>query len=146
MEAGDDPGQVIDVPPGEILMPPACALAVFGVRLVAVGRLFARSEVVVSDVHLNQAGKVQGGVYSVIADATAGWAAEAFLGHPDYVTTSYTAQLVGAAGEGDRIRTEATVLHPGRRTVVVTADLWRDSESGSPRRIAQFTCQQLVLG
>lgn len=125
--------------------PPGCALDVADVRVIEANDGFVRSETVVRQLHLNQAGGVQGGVYAVLADATAGCATESFLGHAEYATTSFTTQLFGVVTLGDTIRVDATVVHPGRRTVVVNADLWRLRPDGSKSRVAQFSCQQLVL-
>ncbi|WP_297625403.1 PaaI family thioesterase [Nocardioides sp.] len=105
----------------------------------------AESRAPVSRALLNQRGTVQGGVYSVIADATAGWATEAFLGNDSYTTTAVTSQLVGVAVEGDVLVTHAHVVHGGRRTVVASAEVYRRRPGSSDRLVALVTCQQLVL-
>jgi acyl-coenzyme A thioesterase PaaI-like protein len=126
-------------------LPGECSLSRLGIELQGVSRRSARSLTEVRDIHLNQRGQVQGGIYGVIADATAGWAAEAFLGGPSYVTTNFTGQLVGVATRGDQVRADAVVVHGGRRTVAVAVELRRLRPDSEPRLIATFSCQQLVV-
>jgi acyl-coenzyme A thioesterase PaaI-like protein len=137
--SGVSPTDVIDVPPGS-------ALHLAQVQLTRATRTSTETHATVSNSLLNQRGAVQGGVYSVIADATAGWATEAFLGNDSYTTTGLTSQLVGVAVEGDVLVTHAHVVHGGRRTVVVSAEVYRRRAGSSDRLVALVTCQQLVLG
>lgn len=122
-----------------------CALARFDVRLTEIEDRRAVAMTTVSSQHLNQRGQVQGGVYGVLADAVAGWVAEAFLGGERYVTTAINGQLLGAAALGDVIHSEAEVTHGGRTTVVCTVRLWRKQQPGNLALVAMFTCQQLVV-
>lgn len=123
-----------------------CALARLNVRLTEIEDRRAVAVTTVGSQHLNQRGQVQGGVYGVLADAVAGWATEAFLGGEHYATTAIAGQLFGAVGLGEVIRSEAEVAHGGRTTVVCTVRLWRERETGDPKLVAMFTCQQLVMG
>jgi uncharacterized protein (TIGR00369 family) len=126
-------------------LPAECALARLDVRLTEIEDRRAAAATTVSPHHLNQRGQVQGGIYGVLADAVAGWATEAFLGGPHYVTTAISGQLFGVVSSGEVIRSEGEVTHGGRTTVVCTVRLWREREAGGPTLVAMFTCQQLVL-
>jgi uncharacterized protein (TIGR00369 family) len=127
-------------------IPHDCALALLDVRLHEIDDRRAVVLTQVGPLHLNQRGQVQGGVFGVLADATAGWATEAFLDGANYVTTAFSGQLFGAVSAGDALRCEAEVTHGGRTTVVCTVRLWRDRPQGDAALVAMFTCQQLVLG
>ncbi|MFE4540997.1 PaaI family thioesterase [Arthrobacter sp. NPDC056727] len=129
----------------ERVTPDSGALAVLGIKLTDWGPAFADAEMLVGAENLNQQGSVQGGVYAVFADAAAGWATEAALGSPRYVTMDYSCNLLGAAGEGDLLRARASLVHRGRRTVVVNVEVDRLRDSAEPRRVAWFTCTQLVF-
>lgn len=124
---------------------PECALARLDVRLTEIEDRRAVAVTKVSSHHLNQRGQVQGGVYGVLADAVAGWATEAFLGGEHYATTAITGQLFGTVSSGEVIRSEAEITHGGRTTIVCTVRLWREQGPESPKMVAMFTCQQLVL-
>ncbi|MEW1821495.1 PaaI family thioesterase [Arthrobacter sp. NPDC080031] len=125
-------------------IPNNCALAVHGIQLTTWGPGSAEAEMTVGPDNLNQQGSVQGGVYAVLADAAAGWATEATLGSPGYVTLDFSCNLTGAAVEGDLLRARASVAHQGRRTVVVKVEVQRLRAAGA-RSVAWFTCTQLVL-
>nr|QKY82432.1 PaaI family thioesterase [Arthrobacter sp. IN13] len=126
-------------------IPDGCALAVLGIKLMESSPGFAEAEMIVRPENLNQQGIVQGGVYAVLADATAGWATEAVLGSPHYVTVDFSCNLTGAAAAGDALRARASLVHQGRRTVVVNVEVDRVRTAVKPRRVAWFTCTQLVL-
>jgi len=126
-------------------LPPGSALDLAQVRLTRATTSSVETRTPVTVALLNQRGTVQGGVYSVIADATAGWATEAYLGNDSYTTTAVTSQLVGGAVEGDVLVTRAHIEHGGRRTVVASAEVYRQRAGSSDRLVALVTCQQLVL-
>lgn len=121
------------------------ALEAHGIKLICASKGFAEAEMTVGPGDLNQQGSVQGGMYAVFADAVAGWATESALGAPRYVTVDFSCNLIGAAREGDVLRARASLVHQGRRTVVQNVEVDRIRTSTEPRRIAWFTCTQLVL-
>jgi uncharacterized protein (TIGR00369 family) len=127
------------------VIPDSCALAVLGIKLVESGPGSAEAEMMVGPENLNQQGSVQGGVYAVLADAVAGWATEGALGSSRYVTVDFSCNLTGAAVAGDLLRAQASLVHQGRRTVVQNVKVDRIRPSGDRRRVAWFTCTQLVL-
>ena len=126
-------------------IPDDCALAVLGIKLVGSSPGSAEAEMIVGPENLNQQGSVQGGIYAVLADATAGWATEAALRSPHYVTVDFSCNLTGAAAAGDTLRARASLVHQGRRTMVVNVEVDRVRTAAEPRRVAWFTCTQLVL-
>jgi 1,4-dihydroxy-2-naphthoyl-CoA hydrolase len=130
---------------GIVAVPPTSVLGVLGVRLIAASVDHAQTETKVAPHLLNQRGSVQGGVYSVLADATAGWATEAHLGTDSYTTTAVSTQLVGAAHQGDLLSVTARIAHGGRRTIVATVTVTRRRPGVEDRVVALATCQQLVL-
>jgi uncharacterized protein (TIGR00369 family) len=125
-------------------IPDSCALAVLGIALTNWSPGSAEAEMIVGPENLNQQGSVQGGVYAVLADATAGWATEAALGSPRYVTLDFSCNLTGAAVAGDLLRARASLVHQGRRTMVLNVEVDRLRGAAEPRRVAWFTCTQLV--
>lgn len=135
---GVSPADVIDLPPGS-------ALDLAQVRLTRASTTSVETRTPVTVSLLNQRGTVQGGVFSVIADATAGWATEAYLGNDSYATTAVASQLLGVAVEGDVLVTRAQIVHGGRRTVVASAEIHCQRSGSSDRLVAVVTCQQLVL-
>jgi uncharacterized protein (TIGR00369 family) len=126
-------------------VPPESVLGLLGVRLVAATMETATTETVVGPQLLNQRGTVQGGTYSVLADAAAGWATEAHLGDDAYTTTAVSSQLVGSASQGDLLVATAQIAHGGRRTIVATVTVMRHRPNADPRVVSLATCQQLVL-
>jgi uncharacterized protein (TIGR00369 family) len=141
------PGGLVAVPDSPGLVPTGCVLDLLGVRLTHIGQARARAEMVVATAHLNQRGTTQGGVFGVLADATAGWASDAALTSGSYTTLEFKGNLVGAAPPGSRLVAEARPVHVGRRTLVHNVDVWSqtDTEGTPPRLVAFFTCTQLVL-
>ena len=124
---------------------PGTALHLAQIRVTRATTSSVETRTPVSAALLNQRGTVQGGVYSVIADATAGWATEAFLGNDAYTTTAVTSQLVGAAVQGDVLVTHAHIVHGGRRMIVASAEVYCQRPGADDRLVALVTCQQLVL-
>ncbi|AUI53797.1 PaaI family thioesterase [Arthrobacter crystallopoietes] len=121
------------------------ALEAQGITLIRASNGSADAEMTVRPESLNQQGSVQGGIYAVFADAVAGWATESALGAPRYVTVDFSCNLTGTARAGDLLRGRASLVHQGRRTVVQNVEVDRIRTASEPRRIAWFTCTQLVL-
>lgn len=105
----------------------------------------AVAEMTIQKAHTNQVDVVQGGVYGVLADATAGWLTGAAL--PDgstFTTLEMRTNVLRAARPGVVLRARATAIHIGRRTAVIEVRVW-DVESHPSRLVAFFVCTQLVI-
>ncbi|ODU06663.1 MAG: hypothetical protein ABS81_04070 [Pseudonocardia sp. SCN 72-86] len=141
------PGETTPVEDGVAAVPAGTALAVLGVRLVRLGPGIATTEVSVSDHHTNQVGVVQGGIYGVIGDATAGWACMSVLPEgKTFSTIEMRTSALRAARPGDVLRTTATAVHSGRSTMLFEARTEQTRPgSDSPRTVAFFVCTQLVM-
>ena len=78
-------------------------------------------------------GFVHGAVVGFMADNACAWAAASVAG--DVVTGSYTVSFLTPA-KGTRLRATGNVIKPGRRQVVVRADVWSEIDIGEPTLVA----------
>lgn len=126
-------------------VPPTCAIATMGITPTWVRQGVAHAEMLVAEQHLNQVGVVQGGVYALFADATAGWAAmSAVKVGKAFVTLDMRVNLLRAVSPGTRLLAEATPIHLGGTTLVFGVTLYPDG--GTIRKpTAFFVCTQLVV-
>ena len=126
-------------------IPAGCAIAEAGIEptFAHLGQAVAR--LTVEDRHLNQVGVVQGGVYGIFADATAGFAAMSLLDESrTFATLEMRVNLLRGARKGDVQVAEARPIHAGSTTMVFEV---RVRQEGDPRQrpFAFFTCTQLVM-
>ncbi len=74
-------------------------------------------------------GFAHGAVVGMMADNACAWAAASVAG--DVVTGSYTIHFLAPA-RGERLRAKGKVVKPGKRQVIVRAEVWAESEGGAP--------------
>jgi 1,4-dihydroxy-2-naphthoyl-CoA hydrolase len=126
-------------------IPADCAIAAMGITPVAAENGVASARMVVGAHHLNQVGAVQGGVYALFADATAGFAAMSAL--PDgktFATLEMRVNLLRGVRPGTALIAEATPVHRGGTTMVFEVRVW-DQAGTRDRPAAFFVCTQLVM-
>ena len=76
----------------------------------------------------NRAGKLHGGAIFSLVDITMGLACSSTHGFDQQsVTLECKINYIRAVSEGD-VLCIARVIHPGRRTLVVEADVWQDDK------------------
>ena len=127
-------------------IPPDCLLATLDITPTHVGRARARAAMTVNRQHLNQRGIAQAGALIAFADATAGWASYSALASGRFTTLDLSANLLGAAREGDRLVADARPIHAGRTTQVFDVEITRVQVPGAAGAvIARVTCTQLIL-
>ena len=78
-------------------------------------------------------GFAHGAIVGLMADNACAWAAASIAG--DVVTGSYTINFVAPA-RGQRLRAEGVVVKPGRRQIVVRADVWAENDGADPMLVA----------
>jgi len=126
-------------------VPEGCAIATMGITPILADGGLARARMVVTEKHLNQVGVVQGGVYALFADATAGWAAMSLLPkNKTFVTLEMRVNLLRAVRPGATLLAESTPIHRGGATLVFGVRVW-DEGGTSERLSAYFVCTQMVV-
>lgn len=125
-------------------VPPGTAIAVNGITPTWALDGVARAEMLIGERHLNQVGVVQGGIYALFADATAGFAAFSVVKPGKiFVTLDMRVNLLRAVSPGTRLLAEARPVHLGGTTLVFAVTVYPE---GAPARPAAFfVCTQLVV-
>ena len=85
-------------------------------------------------------GFAHGAIVGLMADNACAWAAASVAG--DVVTGSYTINFL-RPGQGERLRSKGQVIKPGRRQVVVRADVYAENEGADPVHVA--TAQATII-
>ncbi|GGI88615.1 hypothetical protein GCM10007973_26220 [Polymorphobacter multimanifer] len=88
-------------------------------------------------------GYAHGAIVGLMADNACAWAAASLAG--DVVTGSYTIHFVAPA-KGTRLRARGLVVKPGRRQVVVRAEVWSEAEGVKPVLCAVATAASVPVG
>jgi uncharacterized protein (TIGR00369 family) len=95
-----------------------------GVSLLRAGPDWLETELAIAPRLRQQHGYVHAGVITTLADHTAGAAATALVGPGQSVLTAdFTVHLLRPAA-GPLLRCRGEVIKPGKRLVVVQADVW----------------------
>ena len=89
------------------------ATKVTGVELVAVGKNYAKTKLVITPEHRNVVGQVMGGAIFTVADFA--FAVASNIGAPETISTDSHIVFMNAA-KGDTLYAEAECLKSGRRT------------------------------
>ncbi|MEM9312931.1 MAG: PaaI family thioesterase [Pseudomonadota bacterium] len=84
-------------------------------------------------------GFAHGAIVGLMADNACAWAAASVAG--DVVTGSYLINFL-RPGQGERLRAKGTVVKPGKRQVVVRADVYAESDDAEPIHVA---CAQATV-
>ncbi|MEM8726418.1 MAG: PaaI family thioesterase [Pseudomonadota bacterium] len=85
-------------------------------------------------------GFAHGAIVGLMADNACAWAGASVVG--DVVTGGYTINFLRPA-QGERLRAKGQVVKPGRRQVVVRADVWAESEGAEAVHVA--TAQATII-
>lgn len=85
-------------------------------------------------------GFAHGAIVGLMADNACAWAGASTVG--DVVTGSYTINFLRPA-LGERLRARGEVIKPGKRQVVVRADVWAEAEGEEPVHVA--TAQATII-
>lgn len=88
-------------------------------------------------------GFAHGAIIGLMADNACAWAASSVAG--DVVTGSYTIHFLSPA-RGERLRAKGTVIRPGKRQVIVRADVWAESDGSAPVHCAAAQATIVPLG
>lgn len=88
-------------------------------------------------------GFAHGAVVGLMADNACAWAAASVAG--DVVTGSYTINFLAPA-RGERLRAKGQVVKPGRRQVVVRAEVWAEAADTPPVLAAIATATIVPVG
>ena len=88
-------------------------------------------------------GFAHGAIVGLMADNACAWAAASVAG--DVVTGGYSINLVAPA-RGQRLRARGTVVKPGRRQVVVRADVWAENDGADPVLVAVAQATVVPVG
>lgn len=141
-------GTMEPVDPAAVPVPPGSLIDTLGMSLTHVGPGAAVGEMVVADVHLNQAAVAQAGAVVALADAVAGWAAKTALREgQSFTTLELNINLLRAARAGDRLIATASPVHVGRSSMVLEVAVHLAGADGTPGKLAaQFRCTEMVLG
>ncbi|KWV91498.1 PaaI family thioesterase [Erythrobacter sp. YT30] len=85
-------------------------------------------------------GFAHGAIVGLMADNACAWAGASTVG--DVVTGSYTINFLRPA-QGKSLYAKGEVIKPGKRQVVVRADVWAESEDADPIHVA--TAQATII-
>ncbi len=85
-------------------------------------------------------GFAHGAIVGLMADNACAWAGASVAG--DVVTGSYTINFLRPA-KGLRLRAKGEVIKPGKRQVVVRADVWAEDDECAPVHVA--TAQATII-
>lgn len=85
-------------------------------------------------------GFAHGAIVGLMADNACAWAGASTVG--DVVTGSYTINFLRPA-LGERLRARGEVIKPGKRQVVVRADVWAEAKGKEPVHVA--TAQATII-
>lgn len=85
-------------------------------------------------------GFAHGAIVGLMADNACAWAGASVAG--DVVTGGYSINFLRPA-LGERLRSKGQVIKPGKRQVVVKADVWAESDGADPVHVA--TAQATII-
>lgn len=112
-----------------------------GIKLVAVGAKQLRAEMRVKPLHMNNAGRVNGGVLMAYGDVVGAAATVANLNAGERTATLESKTNFFAAGQGPLLKATVDLLHAGRTTMVWQTTI-RNSDGS---RVAIVTQTQIRL-
>jgi len=88
-------------------------------------------------------GYAHGAIVGLMADNACAWAAASVAG--DVVTGSYTINFLRPA-QGSRLTAKAQVIKPGKRQVVVRADVWAETDEAEAVHVASAQATVIPTG
>jgi uncharacterized protein (TIGR00369 family) len=119
-------------------------IAHLGIELDDLGPGFCAASLVLQPWHMQQTQVVHAGVISTLADHCAGAAASTGLPADEFVVTAEFKINLLRGARGERLRCRAEVLKPGRRLVVVEAQVWSES-GGKVELVAKLNATMAVV-
>ena len=112
-----------------------------GIKLVSIGRKRLRAEMRIKPLHMNNAGRVHGGVLMAYADVAGAAATVANLNPGERTATLESKTNFFAAGMGPVLKATSHLLHAGRTTMV-----WQTTiRNADGSRVAIVTQTQIRL-
>jgi len=85
-------------------------------------------------------GFAHGAIVGLMADNACAWAGASVVG--DVVTGGYTINFL-RPGQGEKLRAKGQVIKPGKRQVIVRADVWAEGGGIDPVHVA--TAQATII-
>ena len=119
-------------------------IAHLGIELDDLGPGFCEASLALQPWHMQQTQVVHAGVISTLADHCAGAAATTQLQVGEFVVTAEFKINLLRGARGERLRCRAEVLKPGRRLVVVEAQVWVES-GGAAELVAKLSATMAVV-
>jgi len=119
-------------------------MATFGADLVAVSQGYARIEAPILPGSLQQHGYAHAGLTFAIGDSAAGYAALGVMPEGSEVLTTEMKINLLAPARGERLIARGRVIKPGRRLVIVQADV-HAVEDGQETYVALLTGTMIPL-
>jgi len=119
-------------------------IAHLGIELDDLGPGFCEASLALQPWHMQQTQVVHAGVISTLADHCAGAAATTQLQAGEFVVTAEFKINLLRGARGERLRCRAEVLKPGRRLVVVEAQVWVES-GGAAELVAKLSATMAVV-
>lgn len=119
-------------------------MATLGAKLVAVGPGLARIEAPILPGSLQQHGYAHAGLTFAIGDSAAGYAALGVMPEGSEVLTTEMKINLLAPARGERLIARGRVIKPGRRLVIVQADV-HAVEDGQETHVALLTGTMIPL-
>jgi uncharacterized protein (TIGR00369 family) len=115
-----------------------------GVKLEALGPGWCEASLVLQPWQYQQTGVAHAGVVGTLADHCAGAAAATTLRDGEFVVSAeYKINFLSGA-QGERLVCRGEVLKPGRRLIVVEADVWAE-RAGERQRVARLNATMAVV-
>jgi len=117
-----------------------------GIEVVEISDEAVRGRMLVDARHLHPGGYVHGGCWVAFADTIAAWGTMRHLApERSFTTVELKANVLSAGRPGDELVGVGEQLHAGARTQVWEVRIYRASEDGTQRLMANFSCTQMVL-
>lgn len=113
-------------------------MTTLGARLLRISQGSVEIEAPISAGSLQQQGFAHAGLTFAIGDSAAGYSALSLLGMDQEVLTTEMKIHLLAPGAGERLIARGRVIKPGRRLMVVQADVYAVAE-GQERHVALLT-------
>ncbi len=120
-------------------------MASIGARLIALAPGRATLAAPVGPGFRQQQGFAHGGLVFTLGDSAAGYAALTLL-PPEAEVLTVELKINLLAPAAGRLTAEGRVLKPGRRLVVVAADVWAEDEDGGRRQVAALMGTIIPVG
>ena len=99
----------------------------------------------ISDIHLQQFGRVHGGVITTLADITAGFAAYTKVNKESHVVTGEIKVSFFSAAHGPVLKAVGKVLKAGRKVVFCESEIYDVIEGKPLKLVAKASTSMIVI-